>query len=370
MSVKLTAQKIILGVGAGQCGLNLLAEILGKQPGSNFTLEQPPLLPWERRIAFPGIQERISRWKASRSESIIGDVAAFYLPYVAEAIEYEPTVRLVCLVRPRDEIIANFCRHLDKVCPFPTNHWAENPAPGWYPDPLWTQTFPQYETQDRVEGIGRYWDEYYTRAGELQERFPEHFRIFDTEELTSDQGVRGMLSFAGFDADSQVVFTGKKPPAPSVVPSRGPMPRFTNPLDPRRCVVLVPFSGFIHQECESALKELERRGYKVRRVGGYAAIDQGRNQMSTDALLDGFEETLWIDSDVGFNPDDVEKLRSHPHPIVCGIYPQKGKQALACHIAMGTPRMTFGQQGRGIRGQVHILASIMLFAWASASTKR
>ena len=65
--------------------------------------------------------------------------------------------------------------------------------------------------------------------------------------------------------------------------------------------MLVPFSTFIHQECEDALKELERRGYPVRRVGGYAAIDQGRNQMATDALLDGFEETLWIDSDVGRN---------------------------------------------------------------------
>jgi hypothetical protein len=62
-------------------------------------------------------------------------------------------------------------------------------------------------------------------------------------------------------------------------------------MDPRKCVILVPFSGFIHQECEDALKELERRGYQVRRVGGYAAIDQGRNQMATDALRDGFEET-------------------------------------------------------------------------------
>jgi hypothetical protein len=110
-------------------------------------------------------------------------------------------------------------------------------------------------------------------------------------------------------------------------------------------VVLVPFIGFIHQECEEALKELERRGYPVRRVGGYAAIDQGRNQMATDALLDGFEETLWIDADVGFHPDSVERLRSHPHPIVCGVYPQKGKRALACHIMPGTPAMVFGRHG-------------------------
>ncbi len=93
------------------------------------------------------------------------------------------------------------------------------------------------------------------------------------------------------------------------------------------------------------MKELERRGYQVRRVGGFAAIDQGRNVIATDALMDGFEETLWIDSDIGFHPDSVDQLRSHPHPIVAGIYPQKGKRALACHVMPGSPSMVFGKRG-------------------------
>jgi hypothetical protein len=61
--------------------------------------------------------------------------------------------------------------------------------------------------------------------------------------------------------------------------------------------------------------------------------------------LDGFEETLWIDSDIGFHPDSVDQLRSHDLPIVCGVYPQKGKRALACHIVPGTPSMHFGKRG-------------------------
>jgi hypothetical protein len=28
---------------------------------------------------------------------------------------------------------------------------------------------------------------------------------------------------------------------------------------------------------------------------------------TTDALRDGFEETLWIDSDIGFHPDAIER---------------------------------------------------------------
>jgi hypothetical protein len=345
-------------MGAGQCGTLLLAQILDKQYDARVSHEQPPLLPWNRRPGAPGIRERLQRLLATHKTRLVGDVASFYLPYAEEAIAFDPHIRIVCLRRPREEVVASFCRVLDQSARFPINHWAEQPAPGWYHDPIWTRVFPQYDTTDREAGLRRYWDEYYERAEELARRFPENVRLWDTDALTSEQGVREVLSFVGIPNDQQVIATGQRTGtsesaagaqagsmlkegdrhlAATISPEfcaagLGASPLFqhagrqTHPLDPRKCVVLVPFIGFIHQECEEALKELERRGYPVRRVGGYAAIDQGRNQMATDALLDGFEETLWIDADVGFHPDSVERLRSHPHPIVCGVYPQKGGQ--------------------------------------------
>jgi len=122
-------------------------------------------------------------------------------------------------------------------------------------------------------------------------------------------------------------------------------PGIVSDLSAGRCVVLVPFQGRIVSQCQSALLELERRGYVVRRVEGYSAIDQARNQIASDALTDGFQETLWIDSDVGFDPDDVDKIRRHGLPIVCGIYPKKGKRELAIHILPGTPHLRFGVHG-------------------------
>ena len=113
----------------------------------------------------------------------------------------------------------------------------------------------------------------------------------------------------------------------------------------RPCVILVPVGGHIVPACEDALKELERRGYEVRRTRGYAAIDQGRNQMATDALRDGFEETMWIDSDIGFDPDAVDKLRASDVPIVCGIYAKKGKKEVACYVMPNTKKLTFGKKG-------------------------
>lgn len=114
---------------------------------------------------------------------------------------------------------------------------------------------------------------------------------------------------------------------------------------PGKCVILVPVGGHIEPGCDEALRKLEARGYAVRRVRGYAAIDQARNQMATDALAEGFEELMWIDSDVVFAPEDVERLRSHRLPIVCGVYPKKGVRALSCHVLPGTKEVLFGEGG-------------------------
>jgi len=110
-------------------------------------------------------------------------------------------------------------------------------------------------------------------------------------------------------------------------------------------MVLVPFQGRIVSQCQAGLLELERRGYTVRRIEGYSAIDQARNQLSSDALADGFDETMWIDSDVGFDPNDVDKLRQHGLPVSCEICPKKGKRELAVHILPGTAKIQFGVHG-------------------------
>lgn len=116
-------------------------------------------------------------------------------------------------------------------------------------------------------------------------------------------------------------------------------------IDPAKCVILTPVAHSIEPACEEGLRELEKRGFAVRRVRGYSAIDIARCQLSTDAVRDGFEATMWIDSDIGFQADDVEKLCQHNVPLVCGIYPQKGKRVLACRLLPGTKEVMFGKSG-------------------------
>jgi hypothetical protein len=111
------------------------------------------------------------------------------------------------------------------------------------------------------------------------------------------------------------------------------------------CVVLVLALGPLAPKCEEGLRELERRGYLIRRGRGFSAIDQGRNQMASEALHDTFAETMWIDPDIGFSADDVEKLRSHGLPIAAGLYPQPRSTSLACELLPQTEELVFGDAG-------------------------
>jgi hypothetical protein len=112
-----------------------------------------------------------------------------------------------------------------------------------------------------------------------------------------------------------------------------------------QCVILVPAFGPPTPKCEAALKQLEKSGYPVRRAGGFSAVDQGRNIMASDALHEGFAETLWIDTDIVFEPKSVERIRSHKLPIVAGLYPQPGGRSLACELLPETKKVVFGEEG-------------------------
>jgi hypothetical protein len=145
--------------------------------------------------------------------------------------------------------------------------------------------------------------------------------------------------------DHQAIARSEPAVAPQTSEAAAVGPVASGPSDPARCVILVPVGHHIEPGCDDALRGLERRGYTVRRVYGYAAIDQGRNQIATNALRDGFEELMWIDSDLVFNPDVVDRLRSHGLPITSGVCAKRGQRSFACNFPSGTKQVVFGAMG-------------------------
>ena len=112
------------------------------------------------------------------------------------------------------------------------------------------------------------------------------------------------------------------------------------------CVVLVPsLTGSALPECEERLRVLEGRGYAVWRLRGFASVETARSQAATDALSKGFDELMWIDGDVVFDPDDIERLRAHNLPLVGGLVAKPNRKQFAAAFLPGTAAITFGQKG-------------------------
>jgi hypothetical protein len=343
------SSSLVLGMGSGRCGTLSLAQLLNNQPNSDVTHERRPLLPWSSTSQATLVAERVASLRRNAS-NLVGDVASFYLPYAEEFIRQVPDIRIVVLKRDCDEVVKSFCDWSDQAHSVRADHWSEQPANGFSHDPVWSTIFPKYQTDSREAGIRRYWHEYYQRVEELQQQFPDNIRAFDVDHaLNSEVGQRELLTFAGVDESKQVLNVGlrvhrsssRDDSAKSADSSEKPSPS----TDRRKCVILVPCSGQIIPGCEDSLKVLEERGYLVRRVRGYSQIDVARNEIASKAMLDGFEETIWIDADIGFHPDAIEKLRAHDLPIVCGVYAKKGKREFAISVLPGTRQMTFGNGG-------------------------
>ncbi len=137
------------------------------------------------------------------------------------------------------------------------------------------------------------------------------------------------------------------------------------------CVVLVPYFDRIEPETNRTLQELSERGYAVRTLRGCSQIDMARSILATQALKDGYQELMWIDSDVTFNPYDVSRLRSYNLPITAGLYVKKGKPEFAGRF-LGNEPVTFGKGGKLVEmaavgfGFVHVRSAV--FAKMAALT--
>lgn len=174
-----------------------------------------------------------------------------------------------------------------------------------------------------VEAVIRLWDD--------AEHYAEHRR-----RSLAESGRRSPESlgpqYARFLTDLR---PGAKGPR-ARVPGRG------------KAVVLVPYLGGIEWECEQGLQQLERDGVRVVRLGGSSAIDLARCVLASDALHDGCESLLFIDSDIGFEPRDALRLLARPEPVVAGIYVKKSRRELASIFAEGITEVVFGRKAEGL----------------------
>lgn len=341
----MSERRYIYVVGTGRCGLASLRAVLNAQPSTAIKEAEPPLLPWSPRSPR-AMNARIQRKFANASEEIVGECGWFFLNYLEHFLATGLHVRVIVLERERESTIESLRRWVASNFAPGTNHWSGKVGSGLLHHPSVSQTFPKYDNAQLDDCLQRYWVDYHTKAIALQRQFPSSCRIFDTAcALNSVAGQNELLDFCGYPAEDRTLTLNVRESRPVAIDAGRRRHGRAHRDDRASCAVLVPMGESIPIACERSLVALEKRGYAVKRLPGFAAIDQARNVLATQALSEGYTETMWIDSDIEFNPDDVDRLRQHDLPIVSGVYAKRGQPAIASNVMPETESFEFGKNG-------------------------
>ena len=209
LAVNMKSPRLVLGIGSGRCGTQSLARLLDQQPAASVTHEITPVLSWKDPQAKGRIAERLTALRFNgRNHEISGDIAHYYLNYVNAALELDPKLRVICLKRPREEVIESYYRWVTERFGPGVNHW-KRPGSKWKSSAIWSKCFPKYATDDMREAIGLYWDEYYQSVDALLINHPDRLRMFDMRtSLNTEQGQRELLSFLGVSVNDQKLALG------------------------------------------------------------------------------------------------------------------------------------------------------------------
>lgn len=207
--------KLIIGCGTGRCGTKSLVRLLDQQPDTHATHER-----YENAVRWNCPENlwplRLWRDTTGKGPSFRADVALNWTPHVRAflrwADEGEREVRVVGLKRDRGEVIDSYKRWKRNA-----DHWRFHGSHDGTPD-KWDHCYPsEMDASTKGEAIGRFWDRVYGILEPL-ERKDDRVRIFRTEDLNNESGVRSILAHCGYE--DPVVDVGIQIKAPTIEDAR------------------------------------------------------------------------------------------------------------------------------------------------------
>tara|TARA_R110001583_G_scaffold154316_1_gene305992 strand:+ start:21603 stop:22379 length:777 start_codon:yes stop_codon:yes gene_type:complete len=243
---------IIIGLGAGRTGTASMASLFGSQQDAICFHELNPTcaahkvnpqsvlntvnefqriieggdkrllsVDYSRKMSVDTYAELLNR---ATNPKIMGDIAYYYLTYVDDILKANPEVRFVCIKRDRAANVeswmakstigrwrslwwADRIKSLLTRMPFHEswNFWQQHDGSKWELNPVWDNTFPNFEANSKREAIGKYWDWYYQEAEATEKRHPDNFRIFDISALSHPEGQTEILEFCGLQKQDMCI---------------------------------------------------------------------------------------------------------------------------------------------------------------------
>lgn len=160
------------GVGTGRNGSKTLAQFLGQALETALPVVHEPM---------PGIPWKFSEEELAKIVDSNSHIVCSSLLNYAEQLIRNFDANFICVRRDKEEFILSFLRAHSLV---PNQPWSEVQN---------RHQFPEYpEGTKMIDGLGLYWDDYYTKAKNLASKYEERFQIIEFEDFINRDKVQSM----------------------------------------------------------------------------------------------------------------------------------------------------------------------------------
>lgn len=99
-----------------------------------------------------------------------------------------------------------------------------------------------------------------------------------------------------------------------------------------RTLIAIPCMDMIPTPFFKSILELDKEGSDIG-LSISSLVYDARNKLCHDAVVGGYDRMLWLDSDMGFAPDLMQKLHAtmdEGHDVVCGIFVKRKRPITPC----------------------------------------
>ena len=176
-----------IGLGTGRCGTNSLTEILDSCERVGARHESVPT-PWYE--ADENLGKLIMRLKRAQKEDVVaGEIACQLLPHVPALRDPIPDLKIICLHRPRAEVIRSSLENLRCLLRPVNRHRNE-----------WARLYPIIDALDDEQAWGFWWD-YYEAA---MSKIPQPVFHMEHMDLNDDAKLRALFNFLEIPEADQV----------------------------------------------------------------------------------------------------------------------------------------------------------------------
>lgn len=154
---------------------NELINMLNRQPYQKILIESYPSLPWEiSEVIIDNKIEQLSKIKYPR----IGDVGNYYLPYVPLLIDKIKNLKILFVDCEKEKCIDYYISSTPMQ-----NFWSTNNT---YVKTRSDLNYPKYENLTKTDAISKYWCDCKDLAELFEMKYPNVFKIFNSETILSD----------------------------------------------------------------------------------------------------------------------------------------------------------------------------------------